>query len=169
MAIGQWTHVEDALCEVYLIAIGLYDQNAPPHHTAPASTAFHAVVSSDAKAQMANAAISLHFMFKGGDESEGLRQEWDVLFRRVVQRQRARNQLAHFQTLIQPREPSERQFTLRPRLMDPGLLLKYQSEKDLLVFRAHDLEQIRHSFGRLSQDIRSFTSKLNAAEAPQID
>jgi hypothetical protein len=70
MAIGQWTHVEDALCAVYLIAIGLYDRNAPRHHTAPASAAFHAVVSSDAKAQMANAAISLHFLFKGGDECE---------------------------------------------------------------------------------------------------
>ena len=70
-----------------LIAIGLYDRNAPPHHTAPASAAFHSVVSSDAKAQMANTAISLHFMFKGGDESERLRQEWDVLFKRVGQRQ----------------------------------------------------------------------------------
>jgi len=168
LAIGQWTHVEDALCAVCLIAIGLYDRNAPPHHTAPASAAFHSVVSSDAKAQMANTAISLHFMFKGGDESERLRQEWDVLFKRVGQRQRARNQLAHFQTLIQPLESSERQFTLRPQIMDPGLLLKYQPEKDLPVFRAHDLEQIRRSFGRLSQDVRSFTENLvNAAKTPE--
>ena len=91
-----------------------------------------------------------------------------MLFKRISKRQRARNQLAHFQSLIQPREPPDRQFKLRPRIMDPGLLLKYQSEKDLPVFRTHELDQIRRSFGRLSQDIRSFTGKLvSAAETTE--
>jgi hypothetical protein len=46
----------------------------------PATAAFHAIISPDAKAQMANAAISIYLMHKQPvDESKALQDEWDQL------------------------------------------------------------------------------------------
>jgi hypothetical protein len=61
-AIVQWTHVEDALCRVYISAIGLNHRKVASPYRLPATAAFHAIISPDAKAQMANAAISIYLM-----------------------------------------------------------------------------------------------------------
>jgi hypothetical protein len=168
-AISQWAHVEDALCRVYISAIGLNHRKVASPYRLPATAAFHAIISPDAKAQMAHASISIHLMQKGGDESEALLEEWNRIFKRVTERLRARNQLAHFQTLINTQDSPERQHTLRPRIFDPTLLLKYRSEKEIPVFRTNDIEQVRRSFGRLSMDISAFTEKFEKDPPASFD
>jgi hypothetical protein len=159
MCVLQWSHVEDGLCAIYISAIGLNHKRVASPYRLPATAAFYAALSADTKAAMANAAMTFHLQSLPESEGAPLLKQWDKLFGHVQSRQQARNKIAHFQSLVETQSPPGRQRTLRPRLFDPNNLTRYRGKR-MPIYRVHDLEQIRRSFGILTRKLQCFSAQF---------
>jgi hypothetical protein len=97
-AVEHWSHVEDALCDVFLAALGTYEEGEP----SPGSGAYYAVVSFEARLAMVHAAVTCAYQdlsklpgWKGFADPR--RVAWLALHKRCGRKAKTRNKLAHFQ------------------------------------------------------------------------
>jgi hypothetical protein len=157
--LGQWSHVEDALCTVFVEAVGATHKASSK---TAATAAFYSVMAAEAKIDITHSAVS--FRLRGDTNSE-LLNRWRTLYNSADRKRQRRNNLAHFQVLIHPNTPKGRKYELRPLMMDPNNLLKYADKLKQMpsLFQA-DLETIRESFGKLFSGLQQFAALLAHAK-----
>jgi hypothetical protein len=156
-AIVGWSHVEDALCRVYLASIEMGDVK---RGRLAASAGFYAAISFETKLAIVNAALAIKLHFLPTWEHDRLQEKWRRLHKHIQRLQRTRNRIAHFQTITTfSGETGDSTSTLRPRIFDPRNLLLAE-ERTLTAFRSYDLERIGQAFGLLMVKIEDFAKEL---------
>jgi hypothetical protein len=156
--IAQWAHVEDGLHGAYFAAINQSSEKRTENLAAQA--AFYAVQSPETKIRVANAAVTFRLLSGMKEDRSDPRRKLLALWRHLNTRAKAkknrRNQLAHFQVLINASDDKPgRRIALRPALFNPIAALNPTQP-----FHCAELDDIRASFGRLSFDLDVFAYGL---------
>lgn len=97
-ALVRWARLEYGVCQVFCEALSpaAHDPNGNTLTTfSPASDAFWATVSFDAKLKMTTAAVTARLTGSSQYASDSLLKEWDKIAKRVGEKSRNRNKLAH--------------------------------------------------------------------------
>ena len=105
-AITEWAHIDDAL---YMV---LHRCLQPADHMLVAA-AFYAVDAFRTRLAMADAVV--RYRLAGSQHVA----DWEKLRRRINRKSRKRNELAHYQVLIDPQAPEGKRYKLVPALLDP--------------------------------------------------
>src|SRR5262245_42997703 len=124
--IAQWSHVEDSLYEAYATSIHQAKQQRTTNIALQAG--FYVLSAPDAKISVADSAVRVRLLFgmgaDHGDPQRRLYAAWEKLKKSIDERRIRRNQIAHFQVLIDLRGPEGRRLSLKPALFNPNVLLK---------------------------------------------
>ena len=146
LCIAQWSHVEDALASVFSEAMS-------GRSLIVTWGAFYAIQSPETKIDATNAAVAMRL------HNGALLNAWQRLFNHAHRKRKRRNNIAHFQVLIYPKEPEGRRYILRPMLLDPNNVLRYPDRPPPKLY-CNDLEVIAATFSTLSTEITIFAYLL---------
>lgn len=146
-AISQWAHLEEALFSVYAVA-------NPERVSAAHAAAYHSVTNFNSKLVMAGAAIQIEFR-----TDEQLKARWEKLAKKLSMKARRRNELAHFQLLI---DATGDQTVYR--LVSPlGNPKRWLSARPNEGYRLADIEAAAVTFYEGRDDLRDFAGVLQEA------
>ncbi len=156
--IAQWSHVEDGLYSAFATAIA--EPCRPRANNLPAQAGFYAIVAAEGKVNLADAAVRFKLLralqFAPSKQTQELLDLWDYIKKRVDKRRSRRNQLAHFQTLVELSELPGQRYGLRPALFNPNAAIK-----PIRALHHTQLKEIARSFGQLSWDLSTFVYGLS--------
>ena len=136
-ALDEWTQVENHLCFIFMVTL------RAPHLRAAA--AFYAVENFRSKLGMVHAVVRLAKL------NAAKMAEWEALRKRIDNKSRARNELAHYQVLEDPDAKPGKRLALRPALLDPHSPSVFQADGPR-VLHLKELRERQAAFRKLADD-----------------
>lgn len=140
MTIAAWQLVESSLVIIYVRAIRTGNWNG-------ASAAFHVPSGFKNRLDMANEAMQ-----RSGLNSEWL-DRWDKLYKRLSDKSKRRNELAHGMVLFNPKRRHKDRLFVSPNVMDPS---NNAREAPGEIITLTELDGMLKTFEKLGDDVSDF-------------
>jgi len=151
-AMNQWQHVEIGVFHVFRRVTQIPNDLI-------ASAVFFSPIGFRDKLAMVNSSAAYAL---AGSPHEA---RWITLSNKVGEKNKRRNQLAHFMSL-HTGNSDDLQSHLRPNLFDAKAALQWHKEGRMPQYSPQQLRDIGTSFGRLSQKLENFATELADLKLP---
>lgn len=152
LAITSWAHVERALFFVYFRAVGSPASQVP-------SAAFFSIINFNAKLSMVDSVMTWRY-----DSYPEVLERWVNISNKLRKRARRRNELAHWQLLIDSTEGNHAH-RLTPQLFDPN---PFKGGKERQFHTVTDIEAMTKKFNECRQELDDLADDLEATPRPEF-